>query len=101
MSIGLPQKPVSGFYFLVSQFFFYIVEQQTIMPEAPHYAYKYTLSTQDDVRGTWTEELLSYVEKNTLWYALKHEVGENYKLHIHLAFFTLLIHASTRSSAGI
>ena len=56
------------------------------MPEVPHYAYKYTLSTQDDVRGTWTEELLSYVKNNTLWYALKHELGENYKLHIHLAF---------------
>lgn len=56
------------------------------MPETPHYAFKYTLSTKDDVRGSWTEELLSYVRRNTLWYSLKHEVGENYKLHIHLAF---------------
>ncbi len=56
------------------------------MPEVPHYAFKYTLSTPDDVRGSWTEEILSYLEANTIWFALKHELGENQKLHIHVAF---------------
>lgn len=56
------------------------------MPEVPHYCFKYTLSTNCDVRGSWTQELLSYATNNTLWYALKHETGEQYKLHIHFAF---------------
>ena len=71
------------------------------MPEVPHYAYKYTLSTQDDVRGTWTEELLSYVKANTLWYALKHEVGDNYKLHIHLAFVYEIQDAQSNGGAKV
>ena len=67
------------------------------MPETPHYAYKYTLSLGDDIRGTWTDELLSYVKNNTLWYAMKHELGECHKLHIHLAF---VYEIQDRTSSG-
>ena len=56
------------------------------MPEVPHYAFNYTLSTADDVRASWTQELLLYVDRNCAWYALKHELGDNDKLHIHCAF---------------
>lgn len=55
------------------------------MPEVPHYSFKYTLSTECEVRGSWTQEIVNYLDKHTLWYALVAELGENLKTHLHFA----------------
>ena len=69
------------------------------MPETPHYAFKYTLSPDCDILATWTEELLNWARANCVWYALKHEVGENGKLHIHFAFVIEIQTSTTNGGA--
>lgn len=55
------------------------------MPEKCHHAFEYTLSTPDEIRGTWTRELVNFCKNHLLWYKMKHELGENEKLHLHIA----------------
>jgi hypothetical protein len=51
-----------------------------------YYAHEITLSVNVDFRGTWTQEILAYLDNNFMWYAIKHEQdsAENKKLHLHI-----------------
>ena len=53
------------------------------MPEVPHHALELHISLRCDVTGTITDEVLKYLNNYTLWYAMKHELGENGKVHLH------------------
>ena len=55
------------------------------MPSTPHHSFEFHLSVADDIRSSWTQEILAYMKTECLWYALKHELGENGKLHLHAA----------------
>ena len=55
------------------------------MGETKHYAYECHCSLDDHFLATFTNELLAYLRDYFIWYALKHEVGENGKLHVHFA----------------
>lgn len=68
-------------------------------PNVPLNAVKGTLSTAEEIRGTWTQEILTYLKTYSLWYALKHEVGDipghPGKLHIHFVMITEIIDKDT------
>lgn len=53
------------------------------MPETPHHSFQIHLSLDTDIRGTWTKEFNNWLSCCGLWYAMKHELGENGKVHIH------------------
>lgn len=55
------------------------------MPEVPHHAFEVTISLPGDTTATMTKELSAWLKMYTIWYAMKHELGENGKLHIHIA----------------
>ncbi len=64
--------------------FFFIEEQQKKdMSPIPHHALQFNFSVDIDWLGTWTQELEAWCKKYTLWYAIKHEKGENGKVHLH------------------
>lgn len=70
------------------------------MPGAVHYGHEITLSTEVDLRGTWTDEIVAYC-KNALWYAVKTEnVCESGKLHLHAAIVFEIQDASESGSNG-
>lgn len=69
------------------------------MPETPHYAFKYTLSPDTEIRATWTQELIGWAKHNCVWYALKHETGDNGKLHLHFAFVIEIQTSSNHAGA--
>lgn len=49
------------------------------------HAHFYSLSPSVDIRAEWTQEILAHVKTpEYAWYALKHELGKNGKLHLHL-----------------
>jgi len=54
------------------------------MPEKKHHAHHLDFSFAFDWRGSWTDEVLDYLKKYTLWYAAKHETGQNGKVHLHV-----------------
>lgn len=54
------------------------------MPETPHHSFQLHISLAVDILGTWTNELHRWASRNCLWYAIKHELGENDKVHIHM-----------------
>ena len=70
------------------------------MPEASHHAFEMTISTKDHTTGSMTKELTVYLENHTLWYALKHETGENGKVHIHIAIVYEIGDRSDNPRAG-
>lgn len=53
------------------------------MPECSHYAFKLTLSFKGHITGTITEQVLAYLRRESLWWAIKHEHDQNGKLHLH------------------
>jgi hypothetical protein len=54
------------------------------MPECRHHAHHLDFSFDHDWKATYTAEILAYCKRYPIWYAAKHEVGENGKLHFHL-----------------
>lgn len=54
------------------------------MPETPHHSFQLHFSLNTDILGTWTNELHNWSKRNCIWYAIKHELGENGKVHIHM-----------------
>lgn len=54
------------------------------MPEKKHHAHHLDFSFDHDWKATYTAEILRYCEKYPIWYAAKHELGQNGKLHFHL-----------------
>ena len=54
------------------------------MPEKRHHAHHLDFSFESPFLGTYTDEILAYCKHFPLWYAFKHELGENGKLHLHL-----------------
>lgn len=56
------------------------------MPENPHYAFQLTLAFRDDITGTITQQLLAYLRRESLWWAVKHEHDQNGKVHLHAPF---------------
>lgn len=69
------------------------------MPETPHHSFEFHLSTSDDIRGSWTQEIHQFCFTNLLWYAFKHEKGENGKLHLHLAAVREICDSKTNGGA--
>jgi len=53
------------------------------MPGALHHSFFFTLSVDRDVLATWTNEINNFCISNTIWYAIKHELGDTEKLHLH------------------
>lgn len=53
------------------------------MPETPHHALELHISFRSHITGTITDEVLKYLDNYTLWYAIKHELGDNGKVHLH------------------
>lgn len=70
------------------------------MPEKPHHSFEFHLSTPDDIRATWTKELHTCCIKYSLWYAIKHEIGESGKLHLHMAFIREIGEKTYAPNAG-
>lgn len=75
------------------------------MPTNPVYhAMKGCFSPGCDVTATWTAELLAYLKKYHVWYALKHETGERPgcpgKLHIHWVQVSEIIDSNTTPQKG-
>lgn len=54
------------------------------MGEKKHHAHHLDFSFDHDWKATYTAEVLKYCEKYPIWYAAKHEIGTNGKLHFHL-----------------
>lgn len=69
------------------------------MPEKPHHAFEIHMSFPDDFAATWTREILTYLEKETVYHALKHETGETGHLHAHIALVYELATAKTNGGA--
>lgn len=67
------------------------------MPSTPHHSFEFHLSVADHIRSSWTQEILAYCKTECLWYALKHEEGDNEKLHLHAA---LVFEIQTATSTG-
>lgn len=70
------------------------------MPETPHHAFELTISPRDHTTGSITKELHDYLKNHTLWYAMKHETGENGKVHIHVGFVFEIGDRSENPKAG-
>ncbi len=69
------------------------------MPETPHHSFEFHLSTTDDIRGSWTHEIHQFCDTHLLWFAFKHEKGENGKLHLHLAAVREICDSTTNGGA--
>lgn len=70
------------------------------MPETPHHAFEVHISLSTHLTGSVTEELTSYLKGYTLWHALKHELGDNGKLHAHIAIVKEIASAEPDPKAG-
>jgi len=69
------------------------------MPGALHRSYEIHISLADDIRASFTSELESYFKNNCIWYAMKHEIGESGKLHLHAVFVFEILTATTNGGA--
>lgn len=67
------------------------------MPETPHHSFQLHFSLSVDILGTWTNELVAWARQECLWFALKHELGENDKVHIHMI---VIYEIQTATSSG-
>lgn len=76
------------------------VKQKTQMPGSVYHAWEIHLSFAVDITGSWTKELLHWCTRNALWYAIKHELGENGKVHIHMVIIYEIQTALGTKSAG-
>lgn len=54
------------------------------MPEKRHHAHHLDFSLDHDWLASYTTEIVAYCRKYPVWYAFKHELGDNNKLHLHL-----------------
>lgn len=54
------------------------------MPETPHHSFQIHISLDTDILGSWTNELHEWALNHCLWFAIKHELGDNSKVHIHM-----------------
>lgn len=71
------------------------------MPNAHHHALHITVSPGGHVLGSWTAEYIAFIKScpGLLWYALKHEVGANDQLHVHIAFVFEICSSATQGGA--
>jgi len=70
------------------------------MPETPHHALELHLSLNVDVVATWFNEIKAFCMRQCVWYAIKHELGENGKVHIHVAMIFEIVHNNTLSGGA-
>lgn len=70
-----------------------------------YHATKGCLSTTCHVRETWTREILAYLKRCGIWYALKHETGERPghpgKVHLHWVLITEIIDKYSKPPSGL
>ena len=68
------------------------------MPEVPHHAHEMTINTPGEWTATFTREVVAFLETWCAFFALKHEIGENGKLHVHLGI--ILEMCTSRTNGG-
>ena len=71
------------------------------MPENSVHAIHLDFSFDHDFLATYTKEIVAYCEKYPIWYAFKHETGDNGKLHTHLVLvFEILTKMGDKDKDG-
>lgn len=66
----------------------------------PHRSWFATLSVAIDCLATWTQELKRFCENHCIFWAIKHESGENGKLHIHFIMIFEIVSNGTKSGGA-
>ena len=70
------------------------------MGNAVYFAHKINISLSVHCTHSMTQELLSWLSNNTIWYGIKHELGESEKVHIHGGCVFEILHGTGSLTGG-